>query len=137
MINFKQSDYVKQLPIVQMISLIDVLFVTLSFFMALFLHFKFESELNIAVPKAASSSQSNVASEDLVVNISKEGKIVVNNKPMSLGELTALLKQTGELYPNQALILRADQKTYHESVVRVLDACAKAKIWNISFATTQ
>ena len=32
--NFKQTDYVKPLPIVQLVPLIDILFVTLSFFVA-------------------------------------------------------------------------------------------------------
>ena len=60
-----------------------------------------------------------------------------NQKKVSLDELSALLKKTANLYPGQAVVLRADQKTFHQHVVRVLDVCAKAKIWNISFATTK
>jgi biopolymer transport protein ExbD len=62
---------------------------------------------------------------------------VVGQKTMNLDELKALLEKTATLYPQQAVILRADQKTYHERVVNVLNVCAEAKIWNISFATTK
>jgi biopolymer transport protein ExbD len=120
-----------------MTALIDILFVILSFFMAVFLNFNFESELNISVPQAKASIESKMAAEEIVINVGKEGRVVVNQKTMTIEELEALLKKTADLYPGQAVILRADQKAYHEYVVRVLDACAKAKIWNVSFATTK
>lgn len=137
MINFKQNEYIKPLPVVQMIPMIDVLFVTLSFFMALFLNFNFESELNISVPQAKAGVESKMSPEEIVINILKDGTVVVNRKRVSLDQLGSLLRKTSELYPSQAVVLRADQKTYHENVVRILDACAKSKIWNISFATTK
>ena len=137
MINFKQNDYVKPLPVIQMTSLIDILFINLSFFMALFLHFNFESELNIAVPQAQTSTEAKISPEEVVINILKDGTVVVNRKKVTLDQLASLLKKTADLYPSQPVVLRADQKTYHEHVVRILDTCAKSKIWNISFATTR
>ncbi len=134
---FSASEYVKQRPSIQMTSMIDIMFINLLFFMSLFVYFHFESELNISVPKASMSTQSLAAPEELVINISKEGAVTVNKRAMSLDGLQELLQKTAELYPGQQVILRADQRTYHESVVRVLDACARAKIWNISFATTK
>lgn len=135
--NFKPSQHARSLPVIQMTALIDILFVILSFFMAVFLNFNFESELNISVPQAKASIESKMAAEEIVINVGKEGRVVVNQKTMTIEELEALLRKTAELYPGQAVILRADQKAYHEYVVRVLDACAKAKIWNVSFATTK
>jgi biopolymer transport protein ExbD len=137
MINFKPNDYVKQLPAIQVISLIDILFINLSFFMAMFLHFNFEAELNISVPQATSSMEANSSPEEIVINILRDGIVVVNQKRTTLEELGGLLARTSELYPAQAVVVRADQKTYHGHVVRVLDVCARSKIWNISFATTK
>lgn len=137
MINFKQNEYIKPLPIVQMIPLIDVLFVTLSFFMALFLNFNFESELNISVPQSKAGTESKITPEEIVINILRDGTVVVNRKKVTLDQLGALLKKTAELYPSQSVVLRADQKTYHQHVVQILDTCAKSKIWNVSFATTK
>ena len=137
MIKFDLSEYVKQRPSIQMTSMIDIMFINLLFFMALFVFFHFETELNISVPKASASVQSPMNPTEIVINILKDGKIIVNQKEMSVGDLTVVLRRTASLYPQQAVILRADEKTYHQNVVRVLDACAKAKLWNISFATTK
>lgn len=137
MISFKSSDQNRSLPTVQVIPLIEILFVCLSFFMAMFLNFNFESQLNIAVPTASSSIEAKAALQEIVINILKDGTTIVNGKKFTRGELTDLLRKTAEIYPGQSVVVRADEKTYHEYVVGVLDACAKAKIWNISFATTK
>ncbi len=137
MIHFKPTSYEKHLPNLQVIPLIDILLVNLSFFMAMFLYFNFEGQLNISVPKAAASVQSQASSQEIVINVLKDGGVVVGQKKMDLSELAALLRRTAGLYPTQAVIVRADQKTYHERVIQVLDVCAKANIWNISFATTK
>jgi biopolymer transport protein ExbD len=41
------------------------------------------------------------------------------------------------LYPDQAVILRADESTDYRHVVDVLDACRQANIWNVAFATSR
>ena len=135
--NFRPAQHAEGLPNIQMIPLIDILLVNLSFFMAMFLYFNFESQLNIAVPQAASSKDALPPTEAVVINIEKDGSVVVNQKNIGLQELAVLLDKTAHLYPGQAVILRADEKTYHERVIRVLDVCAKSNIWNISFATTK
>ncbi len=137
MIKFDTSEHIRKRPEINMTSMIDIMFINLLFFMSLFVYFHFENELNISVPKATASKESAASSQEIIINIGKEGEVVVGQKKIDLPELSALLKRTSALYPRQAVILRADQKTYHERVVQVLDTCAKANIWNISFATTK
>ena len=137
MINFRSPEASRTLPPIQVISLIDILFINLSFFMAMFLHFNFEAELNISVPQASSSVEAKTAFQEIVINILRDGTTIVNQKKFTHGQLTNLLQKTAEIYPGQSVIVRADEKTYHEYVVAVLDSCAKAKIWNISFATVK
>lgn len=137
MINFQRNSYVKDLPAVQLIPLIDTLFVLLAFFMAMFLHFNFESSLDISVPTASSGSDVSAPAQEIVINIQKEGAILVGQKQVSPEALGTLLRRASQLSPRQAVIVRADQKTYHEHVIQVLDICAKANIWNISFATAK
>ena len=137
MINFKSRESSRALPPVQVVALIDVLFVLLSFFMSMFIHLNFESQLGISVPQASSSIEAKEAFQEIVINILRDGTTVINEKSFSPAALEALLIKTAQIYPGQSVVVRADEKTYHEFVVRVLDACAKAKIWNISFATTK
>lgn len=135
--DLKPREYVSRpLPAIQIIALIDILFICLSFFMAMFLRFNFESELNISVPQATASSHSNAASQDIIINIAKDGTVIVNQKKMALKDLGTLLNRAASLYSSQAVVVRADQETPHKHVVHVLDECAQAKIWNVSFATS-
>ena len=137
MIRFEAHPRLKERPAIQMTSMIDIMFINLLFFMALFVYFHFETQLNVSVPKAQASVEASFSPEEIVVNVLEDGTIVVNQKTMTRSDLAGLLKKTAALYPSQSVILRADQKTYHENVIGVLDACAKARIWNISFATTK
>ncbi|HXV18539.1 MAG TPA: biopolymer transporter ExbD, partial [Candidatus Omnitrophota bacterium] len=56
MIRFEPSEFETQKPAFQMTPLIDIMFLNLVFFMALFVYFQFETELNISVPKAKEST---------------------------------------------------------------------------------
>lgn len=137
MIQFRsQQRMTEERPAVNMTSMIDIMFINLLFFMALFVYFQFESELSITVP-AADQSKAGVRTGEIIVNVMKDGSVVVHRKKMGLPELEHLLRRSSELYPEQEVVLRADRKAYHEQVVTVLDVCARAKIWNISFAATQ
>lgn len=136
MIKFDISDNIKKVrPEVQMTSMIDIMFINLLFFMALFVYFHFESELKIAVPKAKSALEAKTPPGEIIVNVQRDGTLYVNSKKYTLAELNAVLKEAGDVYAGQQVIIRADEKAYHEYVVGVLDACADAKISNISFAT--
>jgi biopolymer transport protein ExbD len=137
MARFEASYYIKQRPNIQMTAMIDIMFINLLFFMSLFVYFHFETELNISVPKSSSSVEAQAALQEIVINVERDGTTRVNQKQLTHDQLSALLQKTAEIYPAQSVVVRADEKAYHEYVVRVLDACAKAKIWNISFATTK
>ena len=137
MIKFDVSDNIRQRPNIQMTSMIDIMFINLMFFMALFVYFHFETELNISVPSASASKESHVSPGEIIVNVMRNGVIVVNQKEMTSDRLFDLLKRTSNIYPAQEIIIRADEKAFHEYIVNVLDTCAKANIWNISFATTK
>ena len=75
MINFKRNNHVKELPAIQLIPLIDILFVILSFFMAMFLQFNFESAFDISVPTSSAVTQAAAPAQEIIINIPKEGNI--------------------------------------------------------------
>jgi biopolymer transport protein ExbD len=122
-------------PEMQLVPLIDVLFINLFFFMILSVFWELESEINISVPTAKESVDITRTPGEIIINIRKDGQIVVNQKKLSPEELKDLLVRVSELYKGQSVIIRADKETYHEYVIKVLDICAGVNIWNVSFAT--
>ena len=132
---FDFPEYERQGPVIQMVPLIDILFFTLIFFMSLSVFYQQEAELNITVPKATQAKDTLRTPGQIIININRDGQFIVNQQTLSIGELEDMLKRVATLFPNQPVIIRADEKTYHQFVVKVLDACAKADIWDISIAT--
>ena len=122
-------------PTVQMAPLIDIVFLTLIFFMTLSIFAQMESELNISVPKAKEAKETLRSPGEIIINVNKDGDVVVNQRQLNYEQLKNMLLKISTLFPNQPVIIRADEQTYHKFVIKVLDACASADIWNISFST--
>lgn len=137
MSRFNIPEYQKERPIIQMAPLIDIVFLTLVFFMTLSIFGQLESELNISVPKAKESTDTVRSAGEIIINVDKEGRVVVNQKTLDPAGLRSMLARLSSLFPNQSVIIRADKNAYHKHVVDVLDACAGANIWNISISTTK
>lgn len=135
MSKFDISEYQKQKPQVHLAPLIDIVFLTLVFFMTISVFNQQETQLGISVPKAAESEEAVRSPGEIVINLDKGGVIVVNQNTLNDGELERMLKKVASLFPDQPVIIRADEYSYHKSIVKVLDICARANIWNISFAT--
>ena len=138
MMNFNNvSRGITEKPTIQMAPLIDIIFLLLIFFMSASIFSQLETEINITVPAAKQSTDIKRTPGEIIINISRDGKIVVNQKELGYGELETMLTRISDLYSGQPVIIRADKETYHKDVIRVLDICAGANIWNVSFATVQ
>lgn len=135
MAKFEIPEYQKQRPVVHMAPLIDIVFLTLVFFMTISIFNQQETEINISVPQAQESKDAARSPGEIIINIDTDGKYVVNQKELSQEALEKMLVRVSTLFPDQSIIIRADENTIHRYTINALDACAKAGIWNISFAT--
>ncbi|MBF0494497.1 MAG: biopolymer transporter ExbD [Candidatus Omnitrophica bacterium] len=91
--------------------------------------------MNISVPHAKHSTDMVRLPGEIILNVRSDGSVVVNQRELSYEELGAMLNRISGLYPNQPIIIRGDQETKHKFIIKILDLCAGAKIWNISFMT--
>ena len=135
MIRLDPHEFQKPKITIQMAPLIDIVFITLIFYMTLSIFYQLETELSISVPKSSESREVVRSPGEIIINIDDKAAIVVNQKKLEINELEIMLKRISQVYPNQPVIIRADRKTYHEEIIRVLDACVAADIWNVAFST--
>jgi biopolymer transport protein ExbD len=119
----------------QMTPMIDVVFLLLCFFVTSQLFSQWETEIDITLPTARTGQTPQRLPGEIIVNVLKDGATLVNGRVLDEPSLGAMLKRLAELFPGQPVLLRADKATAYESVIRVLDLCRQADIWNISFAT--
>ncbi len=120
----------------QLAPLVDVLFLLVIFFAVTSHYAKNEQVMDINVPAAEEGKDKesrNVG--EIIINIKTAGEIIVNGQQLTEAELLVKLKNIAAIYKDQAVILRGDEVVDYKFVIRVLDTCQKAGIWNIAFAT--
>ena len=104
--------------------LIDCIFQLLVFFL-LTASFIATPNMGVELPKASTKA---AASErrDLIVVVTRDGKIQLRNKTFSPGKLLEQLRKVHKERPNARVLIQADTKSYHGRVVHVMDAAKPA-----------
>ena len=134
--NFRAHVYPERI-VFQIAPMVDILLFLLVFFILTWNFSRNEAELDVKVPAAQEGKETRRPAGEVILNVKKDGAIVMNRRPMSSGELLETLSRIAKLYPDQAVILRGDENVDYRFVVDVLDICRAANIWNVAFATSK
>jgi biopolymer transport protein ExbD len=136
--NFKRGVRDEELEI-NFIPLIDVLLVII-IFLIVSATFSRTSELQINLPTAdASSPQEKPLT--ITVEVDANGHYLVNGKEANgavVSELSSALAQAGAKGPagkEPTIIINADAKATHQSVINIMEASRLANYTHITFAT--
>jgi len=123
----------------QIAPLIDMVFLLLVFFVVTSAYQAMEKEQEIALPGATTSKPKADRPQTVVINVTEDGRIIVNRAEWDLSKLRRRLKllaQTiGEVPPT--VIIRADRGTRFENVTDVLDTCTAVNLRNVAFVTVE
>ena len=115
--------------------MVDILLVLLGFFMLTWSFSRQERELDVQMPSAGESKEQRRSVGEVIINVKSDGSLVMNRRTMSAEELLLALSRVASLYPDQAVVLRGDQRVDYGTIVKTLDLCRRANIWNVAFAT--
>ncbi|WP_153109452.1 ExbD/TolR family protein [Propionivibrio limicola] len=123
-------------PEINLIPLIDVLLVIIIFLMLTTTYAKF-SGLEINLPTADASKQDEQPNE-INVAVASSGQVLVNQAPLVTADVKsisdALRRAAGE-NKEPIIVINADAKATHQSVVDIMQAAQLAGYPHISFAT--
>lgn len=108
-------------PTINIVPLVDVLTVLLFFFLVT-MQFKQVSSLNITVPKIETAGENEIK-EQIVIAVSPEGEIYLNDRLAEKPVLVAAMKLAGELTPDMPILLIADEEVPLKYVTEVMDVC--------------
>jgi biopolymer transport protein ExbD len=115
--------------------MVDILLVLLGFFMLTWSFSRQERELDVQIPSAGEAKEQRRSVGEVIVNVKADGTLVMNRRTMTPDELLEALSRVASLYPDQAVVLRGDQRVDYGHIVHTLDLCRRANIWNVAFAT--
>ncbi len=132
--NFRARTHTDPISL-QLAPMIDVILFLLAFFLLTWNMARYETELDVRVPTARQGESPKRLPGEIVLNVKEDGRVILNRRELNYTELLSILKEIVGQFPNQAVILRADEKAEYKYVIAVLDICRAADIWNVAFAT--
>lgn len=123
---------------VNLTPLIDVVFLLLIFFMVSST-FDRHAKLKVQLPQAETQMQ-QAQDNPVVLSIDAGGKYYIDDRQVINEQLETLknaLRQTVGERTDVTLLLRADGRTPHQSVVRAMDAASQLGLTKLSIATVE
>jgi biopolymer transport protein ExbD len=124
-------------PEINLISLIDILLLLVIFFM-LSSTFVDEGRMRIDLPSASETPQQGGESERIVVTITQSGGYRVNERELINSSRETLQRAVAEI-AGQArtarVVLRADARATHQSVVTAMDVLGRMGFSQLDIAT--
>ena len=123
-------------PEINLIPLIDVLLVIIIFLMLTTTYAKF-SGLEINLPTADASKQAEQPNE-VSVAVTATGQVLVNKAPLAATDVASIseaLRRAAGDAKDPVIVINADAKATHQSVVDIMQAAQSAGYPHISFAT--
>lgn len=124
---------------INLVSLIDVVFVLLLFFVVT-TTFTRETQLRVDLPEAVSGSQTEDQSKTLDIAINAEGVFSVNNQVLPKSDLATVmdaLQKESNGDTSRPLSISADGKTQHQSVITAMDAAGKLGFSHLRMTTIE
>ncbi|SDH32601.1 ExbD/TolR family protein [Propionivibrio dicarboxylicus] len=123
-------------PEINLIPMIDVLLVIIIFLMLTTTYAKF-SGLEINLPTADASKQAEMPNE-VNVAVMATGQVLVNKSPLVAADVRSIseaLRRAAGDAKDPVIVINADARATHQSVVDVMQAAQGAGYPHISFAT--
>jgi len=118
---------------IELTPLIDVVFLLLIFF-TITTTFVTTPGFRVKLPKAASSTAQSQKNDATVV-ITKDRKIIFENKEVDLKQFGQEVSNLVSKVPDTLLIVQADQEVHHGLVVEVMDIAKQGGIKRLAIAT--
>ncbi len=114
--------------------LIDIVFLLLIFFM-LTAHFITQPGIEITLPAAKTATIEEI--EDIIVFISQEDEIFLNDEQIDIEVLRPALEAKLEASQKKTVILKADEKVNLGLAVKVMDIAKQARAEGLVISTKQ
>lgn len=115
---------------IEMLPLIDIVFLLLVFFIYAMLSMAVHRALPVALPKSGTAEIDNRPL--MAVSITREGKVYLDKRPVELNDLLEILQDKTMVEKEKGVQVFADREVLYQRLFMVLDSIKKAGISQIS-----
>jgi len=123
-------------PVINIISLIDILVVLLIFYIATTVFKKSEPKIKIVVPSSTHATTTTSATLPSIIYVTEDSKIFLDDAPVDADKLGDLLKSKLAANPDFKVAMKADKGAPFGAIVQVLDAAHAANITDLPTFST-
>ncbi len=117
-----------EFPELNLTSMIDVVFLLNIFFMVGTQFADMERSIQLEVPRVSQVGNLTAMPDKRVINVCRDGTIVLDRRQVSLAELTGQLRSVTQQYPDLSVVVRGDAEGCLQNVASVLVACRDAGV---------
>lgn len=117
-----------EMPVLNLTSMIDVLFLLIIFFMVATKFDEMEREIKVAVPTVAQAGDDTPPKQPLVVTVKSDGTLDLDGKAVSEQELMTRLRAARTPLTEPTVVIHGDAKCPFQHVASALGACRQAGI---------
>ncbi len=121
-------------PTINLTSMLDVVMLLIIFFMLATEFSEEERQYDVKLPTVADATALTGQPDEIVVNVSANGKMSVRAETVDLTELEAVMRQATEKFAGQGVIIRGDGSGQYQHVMDAMSACRRAGVRNLSLA---
>lgn len=121
---------------VDLTPVIDMVFLLLIFFLVATKFADIERDVRVHPPSSRHARPITAIPEELVVNVTADGSLLVAGRQRSIDEIGRLLKTATKTNPHQSVVIRGDRNAVLHHAVGVLDLCEKYHVER-TYLTTQ
>lgn len=118
--------------VINITSLIDIIFMLLLFFMitSTFLE---QPGIKLELPSAKTSAHSEA--QEYILTVDKKGELFLNRRPVPMAQLEEEIRRTLPQMKDSALVLKADRDIAHGLVVQVMDLAKRGGVKKLIIGT--
>ena len=121
-------------PTLNMTPMIDIVFLLIIFFMVGTRFSDLERKLGLQVPEVTDHGALTAAPERRVINVYRDGRIELDDQPVTLEVLRDRLDNARRQYAELGVLVRGDGTGPYQNVAAVLNACSQAGIRDLNLS---
>jgi len=114
--------------IINMSSLLDVMFILIIFFLATTTFKELEVDESVNLPVQTKGEALSADNQLIVINVRKSGTYVLMDQQVTVEEMDAMIRETLAEKPEMKVLVRADQEALHGWVAQAIMICRNAGV---------
>jgi biopolymer transport protein ExbD len=121
----------RKASVIDISPMMDMVFILLIFFIVTS---TFTRETGVDVTKPKASSAKELAKESILIGVTRQGTIHINESQVNLSSLQTILRQMMAEAPDRPVIIVSDRDAPSGRIVDILDECNIARVRKVSIS---